>query len=116
MWHPTSEKLFFTTGRDKQIKMWDANMKSIKPQGEEKTKEENINLAISPDGLYLGVSNVREELTFYDSRFLKPIKTIKQKSDINAFSWDKGDGSLFFITDQNGTITVYDGKSFNIFG
>ncbi len=65
----------------------------------EKTKEENINLSMSPDGLYLGVSNVREELTFYDTRTFKAIKTIKQKSDINSFTWDKGDGSLFFITD-----------------
>jgi len=64
-------------------------------------KEEIINLAISPDGKQLGVSNNKDELIFYDVRTSldKHEKAIKMKSDINAIAWDKGEGRFFFITD-----------------
>ena len=79
----------------------------------EKTREENINLAISPDGNYLGVSNVREELSFYELRTMKLIKQIKYKVDINGFQWSKGDDKLLFVIDQNGTVTIFNGETFN---
>lgn len=77
----------------------------------EKTKEENINLAISPDGSYLGVSNVKDELYFYDAKMWRQCKHIKYKFDINGFTWDKGEGRLLFVTDQTGTVSIFNGES-----
>lgn len=106
-----------TTSKDKYIKVWDANIKSMsQPLFSDKTKEENINLAISPDGNYLGVSNVKDELSFYDLRMLplKVHKQIKYKVDINGFQWSKGgEDKLLFVTDQNGTVSIYNGETFN---
>lgn len=98
----------------------------------EKTKEENINLAVSPDGNYIGVSTVKDELSFYDLRNLKLIKQIKyNKVDINGFQWSKlssptqGDhlgltlssqstvDKLLFVPDQNGSVSIYNGETFN---
>ena len=83
--------MFVSTSKDKYIKIWDAGIKTIsQPLMSEKTKEENINLAVSPDGNYIGVSTVKDELSFYDLRNLKLIKQIKyNKVDINGFQWCK---------------------------
>lgn len=72
---------------DKTIRIWD--IKSGKQIRNEKTKEENLNLAFNPDGNILGVSNVKEELSFYDFRNWKMVKQIKFKNEVNDFCWDK---------------------------
>jgi protease II len=72
---------------------------------------------MSPDGNYLAVSNVKDELYIYEIRNLqKPVKYLKQRADINAFQWDKGDGNLFYMTDCNGSLTVLNGKTFTSLG
>jgi|LauGreDrversion4_2_1035121.scaffolds.fasta_scaffold21666_5 WD40 repeat protein len=55
VWHPTRETQLVTTSKDRTVKIWDTNAKGSQALQVEKTKEENINLAISPDGNYLGV-------------------------------------------------------------
>ena len=61
--------------------MWDANSKtSVNALKTETGREENINLAMSPDGNYLAVSNVKDELSIFDIRNLqlqKPVKFLK---------------------------------------
>jgi THO complex subunit 3 len=114
--------MYVTASKDKSVKLWDVNSKynlwSLTRLGTqhlnlEKTKEENINLAISPDGNYLGVSNVKDELSFYDVRMLKLVKQFKYKVDINGFQWDKGEGKLLFVTDQNGSVSIFNGENFS---
>ena len=101
VWDPSSESNFYTSARDKSIKKWDVNTKLSNPVTFGKSREENINLAISPDGKQLAVSNNKDELFFYDVKVSldKHVRPIKMKSDINSFSWDKGEGRLFFIND-----------------
>lgn len=80
------ENLFVTISKDKNIKVWDSNSRSqISAIMSDKTKEENLNLAMSPDGNFLGVSNVKDELSFFDMRMWKQHKQIKYKVDINGF-------------------------------
>lgn len=82
--------------------MWDASASAksqSQPLNSEKTKEENLNLGVSPDGNFIGVSNVKEELSFYDVRMWKLFKQIKYKVDINSFTWDRHLGKLLFVGD-----------------
>ena len=90
VWHPGRESVFVSTSKDKTIKMWDINNKtSSSPINSDKTPgQENINLAMSPDGNFLGVSNMKDDqegLSFYDTRKFKVQKQIKYKVDINGF-------------------------------
>jgi WD40 repeat protein len=60
---------------DKSIRIWDVKVgKSIRT---EKTREENLNLSFTSDGNTLCVSNVKEELNFYDWRMWKLLKSFK---------------------------------------
>jgi WD40 repeat protein len=89
LWHPQNESVFVSTSADKTIRLWDSKQSS-KSGGirVEKTKEENLHMAFSPDGNILGVSNVKEELNFYDFRMWKLMKQIKFKNEVNEFVWD----------------------------
>ena len=69
---------------------------------------------MSPDGNILGVSNSKEELSYYELRMsCKLIKQIKSKVIVNGFQWDKGEGRLLFVVDETGTVNIYDGKTFD---
>ncbi len=59
-------------------------------------------MAFSPDGNIVGVSNVKEELNFYDFRMWKVLKQVKFKNEVNDFSWDKSSGMGFFVADSSG--------------
>jgi WD40 repeat protein len=50
VWDPSNESNFYTSAKDKSIKKWDINTKLSNPVTFGKSREENINLAISPDG------------------------------------------------------------------
>lgn len=116
VWHPTKDSVYFTTAKDKSLKMWDAQAAAKSqpvPLNSEKTKEENLNLAVSPDGNFLGVSNVKEELSFYDVRMWKLYKQIKYKVNVNSFTWDRGLGRLLFVGDQNGSVSIFNGETFS---
>jgi len=117
VWDPSSGSTFYTSAKDKFIKKWDVNTKLTSAITFGKGREENINLAISPDGKQLAVSNNKDELFFYDVKTSldKQVRLIKMKSDVNSFSWDKGEGRLFFINDQNGVITILDGHTYDNF-
>jgi hypothetical protein len=74
----------------------------------EKTKEDNLNLVFSPDGNILGVSNVKEELSFYDFRMWKIVKQLKFKNEVNDFQWDKS-GHALLVADSSGSISIFNG-------
>lgn len=99
-----------STSCDKTIRIWDSKQgKAIRT---EKTKEENLNLAFNPDGNVLGISNVKEELSFYDFRMWKLMKQIKFKDEVNEFQWDKTGHSLF-VTESSGNVSLYNGQTLN---
>ncbi|CDW72783.1 tho complex subunit 3 [Stylonychia lemnae] len=109
-WHPTNESVFVTTSMDKTIRIWDA--KAGKQVRSDKTKEENLSLTFNPDGNILGVSNIQEELCFYDFRMWKIIKQIKFKNEVNDFTWDKSaNGQALLVADSSGAISVFNGQT-----
>lgn len=81
----------------------------------ERTKDEIIRGIFSP-GQAVGSENLfatcnyLEELNFYDTRMWRMVKQIKYKNEVESFIWDKS-GSVFFVTDAQGEIAVYDGES-----
>ncbi len=107
-WNPESENQFASTSSDKSFKIWDA--KSSKLIRTEKTKEENLNLQYNPQGNLLVLSNLNDELCFYDVRMYKIVKQIKFKNEVNDFSWDRSsEGNTLFVADSSGAISVIDG-------
>ena len=105
-WHPTSDSVFVSTSGDKTIRIWDSKQgKAIRT---EKTKEENLNLAFNPDGNILGISNMKEELSFYDFRMWKLMKQIKFKSEVIGFSWGRT-GHGLFVTDSSENVSLFNG-------
>ena len=107
-WNPEAENQFASTATDKTIKIWDA--KSGKLVRTEKTKEENLNLQYNPTGTLLALSNLNDELCFYDVRMFKLVKQIKFKSEVNYFSWDRSvEGLNLLVVDSSGTISIIDG-------
>jgi WD40 repeat protein len=85
--------------------------KSGKITRTEKTKEDNFNMAFSPDGNTFGVSNAKEELVFYDLRMFKQLKTFKFKVEVNDFCWDRQTGQVLLTADQSGKITLFNGQA-----
>ncbi len=65
-------------------------------------------MAFSPDGNILGISNIKEELNFYDTRMWKVVKQIKFKNEMNDFQWDKS-GHALLVAESSGSISIYNG-------
>jgi THO complex subunit 3 len=104
-WHPTNDTIFVSASNDKTIKVWDS--KTTQLTKTERTSQGNINLCFSPDGKTLAVSNVKEELIFYDFPNFKAIRSpLKFKFEINQFVWDKT-GQAFFVADSSGNVSVF---------
>jgi THO complex subunit 3 len=69
-------------------------------------------LQFSPDGNILAISNIKDELSFFDFRMWKMIKQMKFKNEVNDFTWDKT-GNGFFVADNSGSITLFNGQTLN---
>lgn len=107
-WNPDVENQFASTSVDKTIKIWDA--KAGKVMKTEKTKQENLNLQFNPLGTILAVSNMNDDLCFYDVRMFKIVKQIKFKNEVNDFTWDRSpEGNTILVADSSGTVTLLDG-------
>lgn len=111
-WNPAAESQFVSISQDKTIRVWD--VKAGKAERTVKTKEENLNLAFNPTGTVIGVSNVKEELAFYDMRMWKVLRHVQFNNEVNDLTWDKTpDGNLLFVADSSGSISVMNGVTFS---
>lgn len=84
-----------------QVRLWD--LRTSKASKTVRTEGENINLAWSPDGLYLAVGNRDEVLSFIDARKGTVLKTIRCPTEVNEVKWSPS-GSLFFLTLGSGKV------------
>ena len=111
---PENEHIFASTSKDSSFRIWDSR-KPRQPVHIERTKEEIIRGIFSP-GQAVGAENLfatcnfLEEINFYDTRMWRKVKQIKYKNEVESFIWDRS-GSVFFVTDAQGEIAVFDGES-----
>ena len=115
-WHPENPELLGTVSSDKTLKIWDIRVpkKFIKNI---QTKGSNLNIAWSPDGNTIAVTNNEDYISFYDFRTQTIQKQIKFEREVNEISWDQL-GNIFLITTSSesgtlGPIIVLDGKTLN---
>lgn len=67
-----------------------------------------MNLQFSPDGNIIGVSNIKEEINFYDFKTWKQIKQLKFRNEVNEFAWDRS-GNMLLVIDSSGSVSVFNG-------
>jgi len=111
-WDPTNPDRLATASGDKTVRLWDAREKG-KPAYTIPTSGENINIAYSPDGLYIAVGNKDDCLSIIDTRRAKVFKRTQFKYEVNEFSWDVSGKYFFLTTGQSsgmGTVEVMDFK------
>lgn len=60
----------------------------------------------------MAVSNIKEEINFYEFKTWKLAKQMKFRNEVNEFTWDRS-GHLFFVIDSSGSVSVFNGMTLN---
>ncbi|KAM3568382.1 hypothetical protein VYU27_009493 [Nannochloropsis oceanica] len=91
-WNPASDTQLATCGYDRTVRLWDARHKGhethkVTTAGSHAV---NVNLAWSPNGQNLAVSNVHDQISFFDVRRFSSAEGCKRMSykyEVHDFSW-----------------------------
>jgi THO complex subunit 3 len=113
-WHPQVPTRLATISRDADVKIWDTRTGKtvmVIPTG---ASHVNINLAWSPDGVFLAAGTRDDHITIIEpgkGAGAKILKRMKFPMEVNEFAWSANSQYLFLTTLQGSVQVRFPGEN-----